>query len=132
MSIKETCWIQIGLGYPVKFTSHENKNADLLKDFQISDLHFYCDTYDLTRPFPSTNDVYDYSEQFCWNTFLSDEFSKIGMRKHCCVLLQGLAQGKPIKETNGTLLFKFSACCYYYKEKSFKSRHKIYRTWFKP
>jgi hypothetical protein len=37
---------------------------------------------------------------------MSEEFSKIGMRKYCCVLLQGLAVGKPIKDTNGKIYYK--------------------------
>ncbi|KAL9658605.1 hypothetical protein ABK040_006142 [Willaertia magna] len=95
-TIKETETIKITLGYPSKITKAEIKNCDLMSEFQLKNLHFYCETYDLTRPFPSTHSQQDYTEEFVWNEHLTESFKKIRMRSWCCVLLQGVAQGRNI------------------------------------
>lgn len=67
-----------------------------MNEFNLNGLSFYCDTLDITRPYPSLNNVLDYNLEFCWNDFVTKEFERIGLRQHCCVLLCGLAVGKLI------------------------------------
>lgn len=95
-TIIEASTISIALGYPFQLTKTEQSNAQALYDFPLNNLHFYCETLDLTRPFPSTHNIRDYSHEFCWNDFLMREFKRIGLEECCCVLLQGLAIGKQV------------------------------------
>ncbi|KAG2375030.1 hypothetical protein C9374_010034 [Naegleria lovaniensis] len=106
-TVRETETITIPLQYPHRITRAEVKNCELMAEFQLKGLHFYCETYDLTRPFPSTHSPQDYTEEFCWNTHLTESFRKIRMRSWCCVLLQGVARSSgPIqcKETDEAIL----------------------------
>ncbi|EFC49945.1 SAC9 protein-like protein [Naegleria gruberi] len=97
-TIRETETITIPLTYPHRITKAEVKNCELMTEFQLKGLHFYCETYDLTRPFPSTHSPQDYTEEFCWNIHLTESFRKIRMRSWCCVLLQGVARSSgPVK-----------------------------------
>lgn len=57
-------------------------------------MHFYCDTYDITRPFPSSHPVSDYHNEFCWNDALALTFEQVGLRAWCIVLLQGMASSR--------------------------------------
>ncbi|PRP77728.1 SAC9 protein-like protein [Planoprotostelium fungivorum] len=75
----------------------EQKNIDLMKDFPIEGLHYYCETMDITRRFPSAYQVNQYDPDFCWNDWLAQPFSKLGMRQWAVVLLQGMAISKTIK-----------------------------------
>lgn len=99
-TIEEKQWIKISL--TSYFQSHlfsnkqEQKNLDLLCDFPLEGTHFYCETLDLTHPFPSSYNVIDYDPEFCWNHWLTLKFQQIGMRIWCIVLLQGVAISKPI------------------------------------
>lgn len=106
-TVQETQWLKISLGYPIDLSPVESKNADLMTEFPLSGLHFYCDTFDLTRPYPSTHAADDYVEEFCWNHFVTSEFRRIGLRGWCCTLLEGIALGKSVhsvESPNGGLL----------------------------
>lgn len=96
-TIQETQWIRIPLGYPIEQGKSELKNAETMTDFPLNGLHFYCETLDLTRRFPSVHSPTDYDPEFCWNDFLSKEFQLLGMRHWCCILLEGLAVGHQIQ-----------------------------------
>eukprot|EP01080_Neovahlkampfia_damariscottae_P005190 gene5190-8796_t len=96
-TVKESGFITISLGYPVQQNKNETKNMELLLDYPLNGLHFYCETLDLTCPFPNSNSVYfGYDKEFRWNEFISEEFRRIGMNDLCCILLQGLSVGKQI------------------------------------
>jgi lysophospholipid acyltransferase (LPLAT)-like uncharacterized protein len=56
-TIEEKQWIKIPLDYPFSQSKLESKNIELLLDFPLEGLHYYCETVDLTRPFPSSNKV---------------------------------------------------------------------------
>lgn len=72
-------------------------------DFPIEGLHYYCETLDVTHPFPSPFRVDQYDPEFCWNGFLAEPFAKIGMRDWCVVMLQGLAMSKRVSGIKGKL-----------------------------
>jgi len=95
--VKEVKWISIGIGYPVLQTKSEEKQLEKLKSFPIADLHFYCESYDLTRPYPSKFAPHDYDEEFAWNHHLARPFHEVGLKEWTVVLLQGLAVGKVVK-----------------------------------
>eukprot|EP01114_Cavostelium_apophysatum_P021693 TRINITY_DN7639_c0_g1_i1.p1 TRINITY_DN7639_c0_g1~~TRINITY_DN7639_c0_g1_i1.p1 ORF type:complete len:1285 (+),score=251.78 TRINITY_DN7639_c0_g1_i1:18-3872(+) len=96
-TIEEKLWVKIALNnvqsHPNK---QEQKNIELLLDFPFEGLHFYCETFDITRPFPSPHVVADYDPEFCWNDWLAKSFEMIGMREWCVVLLQGMAISKTV------------------------------------
>ena len=54
-------------------------------------MHYYCETLDLTNPFPSMRDVTNCHTEFCWNEYLAEPFARVGLRAWCVVLLQGIA-----------------------------------------
>lgn len=50
--------------------------------------HFFCDTLDITRPFPSHRAVKDPSWDFVWNRWLTTSFRNNGLDWVCPPLLQ--------------------------------------------
>lgn len=61
-------------------------SPDLLCIF--SGAHFFCETLDVTRPFPSDHSVYQPSWEFVWNRWLSTSWRSIGLDHICPPLLQ--------------------------------------------
>lgn len=53
-AVIESSWIKIPLTYPYPQNKAELKNFETLSSFQVDGLHYYCETLDLTRPFPSS------------------------------------------------------------------------------
>jgi hypothetical protein len=115
-TIEESQWIKIRLSYPApehtegatEKIQEVKKNLVSLNEqyqywyimililigdiqFPLDGMHFYCDTYDITRPFPSSHPVTDYNPEFCWNDALASPFERVGLREWCVVLLQGVA-----------------------------------------
>jgi hypothetical protein len=50
--------------------------------------HYFCETIDLTRPFPSYRPVTKPSWEFVWNKWLTASFRGIGLDFLCPALLQ--------------------------------------------
>lgn len=96
--VKEMKWISISLAYPFLQSNQEEKHLEKLKTFPLADLHYYCESYDLTRTYPSKHAPHDYDEEFVWNHQLALPFHKLGLKEWTIVLLQGVAVGKVIKE----------------------------------
>lgn len=63
-----------------------------LKQFNVGGVHYYCETVDLTRPFPSASPVEDADLEFVWNHFLTKPFRRMGMGACCPKLLQGAVE----------------------------------------
>lgn len=59
-TVAESSWIKIPLSYPFPPNKTELKNFDTLSSFQVDGLHYYCETFDLTRPFPSPRPPSEY------------------------------------------------------------------------
>ncbi len=59
-TIEEKQWIKIPLECFNVQNKNEQKNFELMADFPIEGLHYYCETADITRPFPSVNPVTEY------------------------------------------------------------------------
>lgn len=60
-----------------------------LGKFRVNDNHFYSESVDLTRPYPSGHDTHDYDHQFCWNEKWRAPFVQRGAPFACVVMLQG-------------------------------------------
>lgn len=71
-------------------TTTDNNIKTPFEDFQINDNHFYCESFDLSRPFPSQHQPTEANADFLWNSSFIQPFSIIGI-KNCCVhLMEGV------------------------------------------
>jgi hypothetical protein len=52
--------------------------------------HFFCESFDITRPFPSHKPVKEPSWDFVWNRWLSQAFRNLGLDFLCPPLMQVL------------------------------------------
>eukprot|EP00850_Spirogloea_muscicola_P007483 SM000038S14296 [mRNA] locus=s38:174165:181898:+ [translate_table: standard] len=100
----ESQWVRARLRMPHVQTKAELKAAEDLMSILIDTVHFYCETRDITRPFPSDNNVDDPDEEFVWNEWLSSPFKDIGLKHHCVVLLQGMAESRTFTDASDKLL----------------------------
>lgn len=75
---------------PLK-SSHSQQKPNF-SSFPINKMHFYCETMDITRPYPSEHSITDYDESFCWNQRWRLPFARFGVEYVCIVLLQGYAK----------------------------------------
>ncbi|KAJ0092940.1 hypothetical protein Patl1_26812 [Pistacia atlantica] len=91
-TVTESQWIKIPLQNPQPQGKGEVKNVQELTDLDIDGKHYFCDTRDITRPFPSRMPLQSPDEEFVWNGWLSMPFKNIGLPRHCIVLLQGFAE----------------------------------------
>ncbi|KAL5578722.1 hypothetical protein UlMin_011164 [Ulmus minor] len=91
-TVSETQWIKISLQNPQPQGKGEVKNVQELMDLDIDGKHYFCETRDITRPFPSRMSFNEPDDEFVWNGWFSMPFRKIGLPHHCVILLQGFAE----------------------------------------
>lgn len=70
--------------------SKQTKNP--FEEFQLCDNHYFCETYDISRLYPSQYPAYDPDKSFCWNNGWTKPFELMGIRNCCVTLLQGIGQ----------------------------------------
>jgi hypothetical protein len=94
--------------------------VDRITAFPVDGAHFYCDTLDVTRPFPSPKGsggsgggggsaapddsqtpATEPSWEFVWNRWLSEPFRAAGVGAACPALLQGLAESRALEDLDG-------------------------------
>ncbi|CAA6664754.1 unnamed protein product [Spirodela intermedia] len=75
------------------------KNIQELTDVDIDGKHYFCETRDITSPFPSRRPLDNPDSEFVWNEFLSKSFKDIGLPQHCVILLQGFADSRSLALT---------------------------------
>ncbi|XP_071736155.1 probable phosphoinositide phosphatase SAC9 [Rutidosis leptorrhynchoides] len=91
-TISESQWVKIALQNPQPQGKGELKNVQEFAELDIDGKHYFCETRDITRPFPSHFSVRNPDEEFVWNRWFSSPFRNIGLEQHCVVLLQGFAE----------------------------------------
>ncbi|KAL6884496.1 hypothetical protein ACP4OV_010432 [Aristida adscensionis] len=91
-TVAESQWIKIQLQNPQAQGNGELKNIRELTDLDIDGKYYFCETRDITRPFPSRMTLREPDEEFVWNGWLSKPFEHIGLPGHCVILLQGFAE----------------------------------------
>lgn len=91
-TVSESQWIKVLLQNPQPQGKGEVKNIQELAELDIDGKHYFCETRDITRPFPSHASVRDPDEEFVWNGWFSSPFRQIGLDQHCVILLQGFAE----------------------------------------
>ncbi len=84
-----------------KLTQEELTNLQLLLKYTLNNAHYYCETADITRPFPSSHPVDNPSWQFVWNRWLTASLRAAGLGAHAPPLLQGVAEGKSVTDVEG-------------------------------
>jgi hypothetical protein len=72
---------------PLPGCTHKSSPFD---EFQLADNHFYCETYDITRLFPTNSAVSD--NGFVWNLRWREPFIRLGIPNACVHLLQGVCR----------------------------------------
>lgn len=89
-TVAESQWIKIPLQNAQVQGKGEVKNILELTELDIDGKHYFCETRDITRPFPSRMPVNEPDPEFVWNAWLSIPFVNIGLPRHCVALLQVL------------------------------------------
>lgn len=63
-----------------------------MQQFTLNNAHYYCETADISRPFPSERDPRDPAPEFVWNSWLRQPLLELGLYDHCPALLQGAVE----------------------------------------
>ena len=71
-----------------KLSAEEQEHLQMMPRFFLDNAHFYCETVDVTRPFPSSHPVSQPSWEFVWNSWLAAGLRAVGLPEHCPNLLQ--------------------------------------------
>ncbi|KAL6757783.1 SacI homology domain-containing protein [Haematococcus lacustris] len=77
------------------------RGVEKITTFQVDGAHFFCETLDITRPFPSDRPSTQPSWEFVWNRWLTMSFRGIGLDFVCPHLLQGLCEGRQLQDFDG-------------------------------
>lgn len=95
-SINPSCYFIVLLPCPIlsqeagnrKLAAEEVDKLEMMHKYVLSNAHFYCETVDISRPFPSSRPVDKPSWEFVWNRWLSASLRAVGLHKHCPNLIQ--------------------------------------------
>jgi len=71
-----------------RLTPEELEKVEMMHKYVLSNAHFYCETADISRPFPSSNPVDQPSWEFVWNRWLSAPLRTVDLPTHCPHLMQ--------------------------------------------
>lgn len=77
------------------------RGVEKITTFHIDGAHYFCETLDVSRPFPSSRPVNQPSWEFVWNRWLSTSWRSIGLDHICPPLLQGLYEARPLNDFEG-------------------------------
>ncbi|XP_042436700.1 probable phosphoinositide phosphatase SAC9 isoform X2 [Zingiber officinale] len=91
-TVTESQWIKVQLQNPQPQGKGEYKNIQDLAELDIDGKYYFCETRDITRPFPSGKRYHEPDDEFVWNGWFSKPFRDIGLPNHCVILLQGFAE----------------------------------------
>ncbi|KAK4800521.1 hypothetical protein SAY86_021008 [Trapa natans] len=91
-TVTESQWVKIPLKNSQPQGKGEAKNVLELTELDIDGKHYFCETRDITRPFPSRIPLQKPDDEFVWNRWFSMPFKSIGLADHCVTLLQGFAE----------------------------------------
>jgi len=69
--------------------------VEMVPTFALNNAHFFCETADVSRGFPSGAPAGAPSWEFVWNRWLGAPLREAGLRGHCPHLLQGRARPAP-------------------------------------
>jgi len=101
--VTEAQWILVSL----ERTAHasvlgsEQEFWRLLQQNSVSGMHYYCETADVSRPFPSEYEPFNPDQNFVWNAWLSKPVRDLGLLRHCPALLQGAVESSDEVHSSG-------------------------------
>ncbi|KAF6264364.1 hypothetical protein COO60DRAFT_1698391 [Scenedesmus sp. NREL 46B-D3] len=81
-----------------------DRGVDKTTNFPVDGAHYYCETLDISRPFPSERPPHQPSWAFVWNKALSMPFRNAGLdgpQTVCPALLQGMAESRDMEDFDG-------------------------------
>lgn len=95
--VTEAQWVMCQLDksmtcYDDRVVLAEQEFWRLIQQNNVAGTHYFCETVDISRPFPSGKPVCEADQEFVWNYFLTKDFRKLGLRRHCPSLLQGAVE----------------------------------------
>ncbi|MCO5576196.1 hypothetical protein L7F22_030004 [Adiantum nelumboides] len=99
--VEESQWIKVPLRNSQPLSKIESKNMTELQEVDIDNMYYYCETRDITRPFPSAHLATDPDREFVWNEWLSKPFKSLGLQNHCVALLQGFVDSGMFTDGRG-------------------------------
>eukprot|EP00884_Botryococcus_braunii_P003715 jgi/Botrbrau1/13344/Bobra.0158s0001.2 len=102
--VTESRWIQIPLqdfGPNRRLSLEEQERVELLPKYTLKGAHYYCETADITRPFPSRYPTDQPSWEFVWNHWLSSSLREANLGTHCPFLLQGVVEMRSFEDMKG-------------------------------
>ncbi|KAF8060490.1 SAC9 [Scenedesmus sp. PABB004] len=110
-TVTQSRWHRIALQQPeLDATSQAAARAELERGvdkttgFPMDGAHYYCETLDISRPFPSERPPHQPSWPFVWNRALSLPFRVAGLdgpAAVCPPLLQGMAESRELEDFDG-------------------------------
>lgn len=71
-----------------RLTLEEVDRAEMMHKYTLNNAHYFCETADITRPFPSGHVVSDPSWEFVWNRWLAVSLRSQNLADLCPQLLQ--------------------------------------------
>ena len=71
-----------------RLMAEEAERLDMVPNFSLNNAHFFCETADVSRGFPSARPPGDPSWEFVWNRWLAAPLRAAGLPGHCPHLLQ--------------------------------------------
>ena len=71
-----------------RLTPEELEKVEMMHKYVLSNAHFYCETVDISKPFPSSRPVDQPSWEFVWNRWLSAPLRAVDLPTHCPHLMQ--------------------------------------------
>ena len=85
-AVKGVSWVVIDLPFHGHLSTKASRRIQRIKEFPLANLHFWCETRDLTNP---TFVKRERKESFVWNGFWRKPFEELGLGGLCIELLQG-------------------------------------------
>eukprot|EP00892_Ulva_mutabilis_P001530 jgi/Ulvmu1/11378/UM075_0040.1 len=77
--------------------------GEMLTEFPIAGYHYFCETVDVTRPFPSAAPASVPCWEYVWNCYLTQPLRRVGLPNVAPHMLQGLAERRSLPDFTGKL-----------------------------
>ncbi|KAK9827235.1 hypothetical protein WJX81_000601 [Elliptochloris bilobata] len=100
--VTESRWVNVPLqDGGRRLTPEEAERVDMVPNFSLNNAHFYCETADVSRGFPSARPAGAPSWEFVWNRWLATPLRAAGLPAHCPHLLQGVVEARTLQDATG-------------------------------
>ena len=111
--VRESAWVRLALRNACAGLNREERvNLQSLCEFSCDGTHFFCHTFDVSRPFAHGRAMADgegADREWVWNAALSAPLRATGVPGVCPTLVQGLVEHRELRDANGKL---FNLCIF--------------------